>query len=237
MLSQPRIRRVLEVCRKLRADRLLDIGCGDGEITLQLRDLSGASQVFGVDISAAAVEAANQRQVKATQLNIDETDLPFGDSSFDLVYCGEVLEHLLDPDHLLHEILRVLHPAGHCIITTPNLAAWTERVVLLLGRQPYSTGVSFKYPHAGKLLIPADAPGWEGGHIRVMALRAFRTLLDLHGFTIVLLRGTRLHTSTRLPLPFDLTWRLVDWGLSHRAGLAPVMVALVRKRVGSAELR
>jgi len=133
LATEPRFREVLALAGRLRGERLLDIGCGDGAFTTLLRDAVGAGEVVGVDIAPAAVTAARQQGVNAICLDIEQNPLPFDAAYFDMVYCGEIIEHLFNPDHLLQEVYRVLKPAGTCILTTPNLASWPSRVSLIAG--------------------------------------------------------------------------------------------------------
>jgi 2-polyprenyl-3-methyl-5-hydroxy-6-metoxy-1,4-benzoquinol methylase len=48
-------------------------------------------------------------------------DFPFDDQSFDAVICTEGIEHMLNPDHLLKELLRVCRVGGTVVLSTPNL--------------------------------------------------------------------------------------------------------------------
>ena len=131
-----RLNKVLRIFADHNFCRILGIGCGDGNFSLLLREASQAEEVYGVDISPKAVELANTVGVKTFQTDIDEEPLPFEKDSFDAIFCGEVIEHLLDPDHLLDEIYRILKPGGVAVISTRNLAAWYNRAVLLFGFQP-----------------------------------------------------------------------------------------------------
>ena len=179
--SYDRVKKLINLFAKHKADRLLDIGCGEGSLTLLLKESVRAKEVFGVEIASEGVMAAKSKGINCQRLNVDEEGLPFQEEYFDAIFCGELIEHLFDPDHLLREVYRVLKPEGFFIIATPNLGAWYNRIALLIGYQPYAVTAGLEHHNAGKLWISAPA-GTE--HIRFFTLRALKELLQYHGFKI-----------------------------------------------------
>jgi 2-polyprenyl-3-methyl-5-hydroxy-6-metoxy-1,4-benzoquinol methylase len=100
--------------------RVLDAGCGTGYGAIRLAE-AGAAGVVGVDIAAAVVEAARSADGGAVSFEqADVARLPHADSSFDLVTCFEVIEHVPDPCAVLGELARVLAPGGVLAISSPN---------------------------------------------------------------------------------------------------------------------
>lgn len=186
-LGEDRIAACIELFKELHGERLLDVGCGDGAVTVELMQSMGAKEAFGVDIAPEAVSAASRRGISASCLDVDSEDLPFEDSYFDVVYCGEIIEHVFDPGHFLIQVRRVLRPGGLCVLTTPNLAGWPNRLALLLGFQPYPMAVSPNHEGAGKLFLRGEEGQW--GHIRVFTLRALKELIRWHGFAILSVKG------------------------------------------------
>jgi len=154
---------------------LLDIGCGNGTVTVGLREALHLDTVDGVDILADRLDVP--KWLRALKLNVDSEKLPYPDNTFDAIYCGEVLEHLYNPDNLLGEIHRVLSPEGVCLITTPNLASWFNRVVLLIGYQPSCLSASFHNEDVGKLKFTKVIG--QRGHVRGFTLRALLELLEI----------------------------------------------------------
>jgi SAM-dependent methyltransferase len=100
--------------------RVLDAGCGTGYGAAILAR-AGAEHVVGVDVAAAIVEAARAHESpRVTFVHADIARLPHPDSSFDLVTCFEVIEHVQDPSAVLGELARVLEPGGVLAISSPN---------------------------------------------------------------------------------------------------------------------
>ena len=165
------------------AQRLLDVGCGNGDIAGYLGATLGTEDLYGLEISEARAETARRRGLKVVQIDLNQDSLPFDDGFFEAIFCGELIEHMTDTDHLLEEIHRVLAPRGLCVLTTPNLAAWFNRLALLLGWQPFETSVSLRHEVGRPKPLVSD---WGcRGHLQVFTFRALRELLVAHGFQIV----------------------------------------------------
>lgn len=159
----------------------LDIGCGNGTITGKIRDALGLGLIDGVDIQANELVVPSWLRMSKADFNWD--NLPYPSDSFDAIYCGEVLEHLYNPDNLLREISRVLTTNGICLITTPNLGSWFNRVFFLLGYQPCCMAASFENEDAGKLKM-VRVYGHRD-HIRPMTLKALVELVELNNLKVV----------------------------------------------------
>ncbi len=116
----PRTRQMLaEILQKTHGGKVLDIGCGVG-YALDFF-LEQESEVYGVDISDAAIAIARQRikNGKFEQINNDDP-LPYATSFFDAIICLGVLEHVMQPEKLLSECFRVLKPNGYMCFVVPN---------------------------------------------------------------------------------------------------------------------
>lgn len=99
-------------------DRVLDLGCGGGTFAAALQE-AGATVAAG-DVARAAVDRARAAHPQLDVRRLDEDrELPWAQDAFDVVWLGEVLEHVVDTVLLLAEIRRVLRFGGTLLITTP----------------------------------------------------------------------------------------------------------------------
>ena len=99
---------------------VLDAGCGEGQLIERLQKALPDDHYVGVDITPVALEKARQRCQFATFKKADLSATGFGDSSFDVIVCTEVIEHVPEYNDVLAEFVRLLKPGGLLIITFPN---------------------------------------------------------------------------------------------------------------------
>jgi 2-polyprenyl-3-methyl-5-hydroxy-6-metoxy-1,4-benzoquinol methylase len=150
--------------------KVLDLGCGDGYFTSQLAQAGAIA--LGVDVSAEAVRRARSRD---PQLQVQVIDAvgpwPLADASFDLVWAGEVIEHVADTQSWLSEVRRVLRPRGELLLSTPAHGRAALLALALSGRR-------FDR-HFDPL---AD-------HLRFYSARSLRRLLGDFGFDDIAVRA------------------------------------------------
>jgi 2-polyprenyl-3-methyl-5-hydroxy-6-metoxy-1,4-benzoquinol methylase len=100
----------------------LDLGCGEG-FFLKAAQQRGFN-VFGVDHSLVGIERQNPDLIEGRPDHFDVGDIGlyryFDQTLFDLVYCKNVMEHVIDPDAVARRILSYLSPRGIAIIEVPN---------------------------------------------------------------------------------------------------------------------
>jgi SAM-dependent methyltransferase len=121
--------------------RVLDVGCAAGYLGAELTNRG--STVFGVDVDEAAVKRAGGFYHDIRCLNLETaTSLPWPRGSFDVIVAADVLEHLRDPRETLAMLASYLRSGGTLIVSLPNIAHFSVRVGLLLGRFRYTrTGI------------------------------------------------------------------------------------------------
>jgi SAM-dependent methyltransferase len=113
------------------ADRVLDVGCGDGQVSRLAASL-GASLVVGIDPTWNQVKVAHERGGGPHVARAGASQLPFADGSFDAVVACLVFEHIREVDAAIAEVARVLVPGGrfcfflnHPLLQTPN-SGWID---------------------------------------------------------------------------------------------------------------
>jgi SAM-dependent methyltransferase len=164
--------------------RILDIGCGSGRHTAAAYDLNSGT-VIGADPNIKDLQEARARLDLHAQWNprkggawslaaADITRLPFRSSSFDVVICSEVLEHIPAHRQAIQETIRVLKPGCQLVISVPR--RWPESICWALSRQ---------YRHT------------PGGHVRIFKCQNLIRLIQSGGLAL-----WRTHYAHGLHTPF-----------------------------------
>jgi ubiquinone/menaquinone biosynthesis C-methylase UbiE len=211
---------------------LLDVGCGLGDFGRHCRRNIPGIEVKGVDVSEVAVGKARENGMDAVRVDVGNERLPFGDDSFDGIFCGEVIEHVFDTDGLLEELRRVLRPTTPdrlcpLVLTTPNLASWYNRIFMMFGYQPLfmevSTRGGFGHP----------IPFWlNAGHIRMFTYRAIRQFVQHHGFRIQRVYSYGINTDLGYGAKHKFTARTLNFLTAPFPGLCSDIVLVLTKQSG-----
>ena len=121
--------------------RVLDLGCGSGELLAHLQRHRGCTG-YGVELDDAGVLACVQRGVDVIQLNLDQGLALFSDASFDVVLQIDTLQHLHNAETMLRETVRVGRMG---IVAFPNFAHWPNRLSVLRGRMPVNARLPYEW--------------------------------------------------------------------------------------------
>ncbi len=121
--------------------RVLDLGCGTGELLEHLIKHKGCTG-YGVELDDANLLACVKRGVNVIQRNLEEGLSIFEDQSFDVVLQLETLQHLRNAEAMLQETARV---GKLGIVSFPNFAHWPNRLQVLLGRMPVTRALPYEW--------------------------------------------------------------------------------------------
>ena len=147
--------------------RVLDLGCGEGELLHWLMENKQIS-ARGVEISAAKVRQAIACGVSAYQGDIDEGLADYPDQAFDYVILSQTLQETRAPLKVLQEMLRV---GRRAIVSFPNFGHWRVRLSMLFSGQAPRTR-----------LFPYD--WYNSPNIHFLTVRDFEALAAEHGLRI-----------------------------------------------------
>ncbi len=156
--------------------RALDIGCGDGAVAKYIKDLG--CEVHGMDISSLALNQAETKGIYTKIGNVQEK-LPYDQNYFDVVFAGEVIEHIADPRYFICEVNRIIKKDGLFVVTTPNLAGLDNRFKLLFGKIP-------------RCIDPLSSHHYQ--HVRPFTFESLKQMVENGGFTIRHFTTNRIKT-------------------------------------------
>ena len=122
--------------------RVLDLGCGDGELLSALvteKQCSG----YGVEIDTQGVLAAMARGVNVIQADLEQGLLDFDDNSFDILILSQTIQSMENTETILRDLTRV---AKQAIVSFPNFGYWKNRIQIgLMGHMPVSERMPYQW--------------------------------------------------------------------------------------------
>jgi SAM-dependent methyltransferase len=158
---------------------VLDVGCG--EMAVLGDGVDADDRYFGVDVKTT-IAAPLERYAS---LDLDREDLAsaWPGQAFDVIFCGEVIEHVFSPDRLLQQLASVARPDSLIVVSTPNLAYWLNRLMLLFGLSPFFVENSSQVV-LGRRTKRLGQGNPTQGHLRLFTHRAMLDLLARERFTV-----------------------------------------------------
>jgi SAM-dependent methyltransferase len=166
----PVLRQVLD--RISHPTKICDVGCGNGVFTACFKEWF-TCYLCGVDGSPYALEQAAKLKFDELHLikDFSSENLPFLNNSFDLLINKDVLEHLIHPEMLVKEMVRITKPGGHLLIHVPNHFPIFGRLKLLFQNTIDPFGY---FPMANR---------WNFPHIRFFNSADFIKLMIINGLS------------------------------------------------------
>ena len=132
----------------LKDSRVLDVGCGDGELMSFLYK-NITKDVRGIEISKQNVQKCISKGLTVIEGDAEKDLFQFPNSSFDIVILGQTLQAFLNPEKVLNELLRVGKKA---IVTIPNFGHWKVRLNLLFkGTMPVTKSLPHQWHNTPNL--------------------------------------------------------------------------------------
>jgi SAM-dependent methyltransferase len=126
-IMQPTTLRVLQEAGLRGGDRCLDLGCGGGNVTLDMARIAGSGgSVTGVDFDPQIIELARQDATNAGAGNVGyhaADARTFEGGPFDLIYAGFLLSHLAEPEAVLARMRHLARPGGTIVIEDTDMSS------------------------------------------------------------------------------------------------------------------
>lgn len=206
-----------EILRLVRpGSRVLDVGCGEGEL-LELLTREKGVDGQGLEISSEGVSACLARGLAVVQGDGDRDLDHFPTKAFDYAILSKTLQQMREPRHVLNELLRI---ADKAVVSLPNFGQWRVRWALLArGRMPETSAL--------------PDPWWSTPNIHLCTLHDFTALCDDLDLRIDACSALSEGKPAR---PIDPTRAIENWRaesalfLLSRKGDAPAPTAPDRKR-------
>ncbi|MBM4116188.1 methyltransferase domain-containing protein [bacterium] len=150
--------------------RLLDLGCGRGELGRRLQGRDGALRITGIEWepAAARVAAGHYDRVLVGSLEGELPRLVEAGERFDLIVMADILEHTAAPGTILAQAATLLIEGGHAVVSVPNVSHYSVGLGLLRDRWDY-----------------AERGILDRGHLRFFTQRSFRELARSAGLSVL----------------------------------------------------
>ncbi|MEK7497552.1 MAG: methyltransferase domain-containing protein [Patescibacteria group bacterium] len=154
-----------KLTKNLRPKKILDVGCASGRMANEVSKIFPEAKISAIDAYSKTI---NYGKKKYPHINFSVEDahkLSFKSSTFDLVICYEVIEHVVDPKRVLAEIRRVMKKNGRALVVMDS-GNWLFRIVWFISENTISRV-------------------WQGAHLHPFKHRELENAIKKVGFKIV----------------------------------------------------
>jgi len=149
-------------------NKILDVGCGEGQTGWVLKNTGKAREVVGIELNENAAKSAEGKLDKVIHGDVEKLSLPFQAEYFDYVILADVVEHLVDPWQVVKRLSLFLHGEGFLIVSIPNIGYWRVLKDLILFDQ-------WEYQAEGIL---------DKAHLRFFTKRSMIEMMNKTGFEV-----------------------------------------------------
>jgi len=163
---------------KLKIKRIASMGGGYFDYKI-LSFLFPKSYILTINKNKADMKGCPNQKI--SDIENDEIEIK---NKFDLIFCADTIEHLINPDNFLKNVNNISNKGSVFILTTPNLASWMNRLFLLFGYSPSNYDVSYQYKLGNPFASQSSA-----GQKTVFTPRSLSELLQKHGFKVIFRKG------------------------------------------------
>jgi 2-polyprenyl-3-methyl-5-hydroxy-6-metoxy-1,4-benzoquinol methylase len=178
-----------------RNGNLLEVGAASGNTLMYAKQNHYASTVYGIDI--CSIENSYQKSPEITQFtigNIEQKDVFFTEDFFDVIICGDVLEHLIDPWNTINKLKAYLSVNGIIIASIPNIREFkTMKKILFSG--------NFEYEESGVL---------DKTHLRFFCKKNIEKLFTDNGMQIQKMTNNISHSTPKRNLFNKLSFGMFE---------------------------
>lgn len=144
--------------------KILDVGCASGYMTNEISKIMPQATLTGVDVYSKSLAFGKKVYPQIKFIKADAHQLPFVTSSFDLVICYEVIEHVVNPNIVLKELKRVVKKNGQVIVAMDS-GNWLFRIIWFIWENT-----------KGKV--------WQGAHLHPFRHQKLEEIIKKCGFRI-----------------------------------------------------
>lgn len=152
--------------------KILDVGCGTGNVLQALKKEGKANRIVGVEIDESTANKARKVLDEVLEGDLEEIEITFKEDYFDYIILADVLEHLIDPWAAVKKMSRYLKRGGYIVGSIPNVRSLKVLLpIIFLGK--------WEYEKQGIL---------DKGHLRFFTLKSIRQLFgqaDFKNITIM----------------------------------------------------